>query len=442
MQGSPVRYEFEDLSPVEKRLKVEVAKEHVDGKLDEAYRKLSRQVNLPGFRPGKAPRQMLEKMFGKRVAHDVAQDLLRDTLTMVARQSQIRMIGQPVLEDMPEVKRNEALRYSARIELFPQVDPRDYEGIEISRRPARATDEEVEAALERKRMEQVDMVPVEGRDTAQDTDTLMIRVSGGVGPLKYEGEEWQIDLGGGRPPPLPGLREALIGIPLRAEDHEVRWTLPAEGVRADLAGREVVLRVTVKQAYEKRLPPLNDDFAKDTGEAETLEELRSKIRERLLREDEEEARHEARMALLDEVVRRNPVPLPPSLVKRVADQLFDVSRQRAAIAALQEGKDPRQEGVLDEEKLRQEAQGEAVRSLSKEFILMSVADKEGVEVTQADVEKRLAEIARQSDRSVARVRAEMQKDDPHLEGLRNNLRMEKALDLLESRAKIVEAGPP
>jgi trigger factor len=300
--------------------------------------------------------------------------------------------------------------------------------------------------LERKRHEHVDMIPIDqnpeagGRDRAAETDTLVIALTGDVGQNKFEGEELQIELGSARPGPIPGLQKALLGVPLNAVDHEVTFSLPTEGIRPELAGQELHLKITVKQAYEKKVPALDDDFAKDTGEAETMEELRQKVRDQILKDDGEEAKDEARMAVLDEVVRRNPVPLPPSLIKRLSEQIFDMQRQRALIAALQEGKDVRQEGVLDEAKLREEAHGEAVRNLSKEFILMTVAEKESVEVTQADVEKRLAELARQSDKSVGRVRAEMQKDDPQLEGLRSSLRLEKALDLLESRAKIVEAG--
>jgi trigger factor len=441
MQGSPVHYEFEDLSPVEKRLKVEVAKEHVSSMLEQAYKKLSREVTLRGFRPGKAPRAMLEKMFGKRVEYDVTQDLLRDTLTFVAQQTQVRMVGQPVLEAMPEIKKNETMKYSARIELFPQLELQGWEGIEVSRRAAKASDEAVNEVLERKRQEHVDMVPIDqaARPNASETDNLVIAITGEIGQNKWEGEEIQLDLGGPRSP-IPGLGKALVGIPLSATDHEVKFNLPTEGIREELAGKEVVLKVAVKQAYEKKLPALDDDFAKDTGEAETFEELRNKVRDQLLKDDADEAKDEARMAILEEVAKRNPVPLPPSLIKRFTDQFYDMQKQRAYIAAFQEGKDPRKEGVIDDAKLKEDAHGEAIKALSKEFLLMTIAEKEQIDVTQADVEKRLSELSRQQDKSVGRVRAEMQKDDPQLEGLKQNLRLEKALDLLESRAKIVEAG--
>lgn len=442
MQGSPVQYEFEDLSPVEKRLKVEVTKEYVTSQLDQAYKKLSREVTLRGFRPGKAPRPILEKMFGKRVEQDVVQDLLRDSLTFVAQQSQMRMVGNPVIEDVSEVKKDASMRYSARIELFPELQLEGWEGVEVSRRAAQAKDEDVNTLLERKRQEHVDMVPIDAavRQAAAETDSLVIAITGEIGDNKWEDRELQVDLTNKRQSPIPGLAEALVGLPLNASGHEVKWNLPTENIREDLAGKEIALKVTVRQAYEKKLPNLDDDFAKDTGEADTIDELRNKYREQLLKDDAEEAKDEARMALLDKVVERNPVPLPPSLVKRFTDQFYDRQRQMAFIAAYQSGKDPRQEGVVDEAKLREEAAAEATKALSREFLLMNIAEKEKLDVTQADVEKRLAELARQQDKSVGRVRAEMQKDDPQLEGLRQNLRLEKALDLLESRAKIVEAG--
>jgi trigger factor len=446
MQGSPVQFQFEDISPVEKRLKVEVAKEHVASKLDSAYRKLSREVNLRGFRKGKAPRELLERMFGARVSAEVLQELLRDSLTYVAQSATLRMIGQPAIEDVPEVRRGQPLRYSARIELFPQIGIQDYDGIEVTRRAPAVTDEQIDEVLERKRAEHTEMIPVEGRETTGATDTVVVSVTGTVGRTEYDHDDLTFDLA--QPAHLdrsriPGLAPALVGLPLSGEEREVRFTMPETGLARELAGKEFTLRVSVRQAYQKRVPELDDEFAKDTGEAETLAELREKIRQDLLKHDEEQVREEVRMAILDEAVRRNPIPLPPSLVKRVAEQNFEVAKRRARIEAMAQGLEPSAtEEAVNEPALRLEAEADATRSLSKEFLLYLLADKEQIEVTQADVEKRIAEIARQGDKSVQRVRAEIQREDPSFDNLRSNIRLEKALDLLESRAKIVEAAKP
>jgi trigger factor len=438
MQGSPVQFEFVDVSPVEKRLNVEVSREHVNGKLEQAYRELSRQVNLRGFRKGKAPRELLERMFGKKVAQDVLQELLQDSMAYVGQQVPLRMTTNPILESVSEIKRGQPLRYAARIEIFPVLDIQDWEGIEVERRAAQAKDEDVEAALERRRREHKEMIPIEGRDTAQDTDQLQIRFTGELGTRQFTDEALEVELWDPRGQ-IPGLNPALLGIPLSAKDHPVKFSVPADFPNAELAGKEVTFTITVQSAHERRLPDLDDDFAKDTGEAETLDELRAKIREQLLKDDEELAKDEVREALLDELVRRNPIPIPPSFMNRLIEQNLEQYQRRAVLKAMQEGKDPRS---LTEAELREEIRLDATRQLAREFVLMGLADKEKIEATPADVEKRFAEIARETDKSVSRVRAEYQKEDPDLSNFKGSLRIEKALDLLESRAKIKEAGSP
>lgn len=438
MQGSPVQFEFVDVSPVEKRLNVEVSREHVNGKLEQAYRELSRQVNLRGFRKGKAPRELLERMFGKKVAQDVLQELLQDSMAFVGQQVPLRMTSNPVLESVSEIKRGQPLRYAARIEVFPALEIKDWEGIEVTRRAAQVKDEDVESALERRRRDQKEMHTIEGRDTAADTDQLQLRFSGELGSRKFTDEALEVELWDPRGP-VPGLNQALLGISLSAKDHPVRFSLPADFPNAELAGKEVTFTITVQAAHERRLPDLDDDFAKDTGEAETLEELRSKIREQLLKDDEEQAKDEMREALLDELVRRNPIPIPPSFMNRLIEQNLEQYQRRAVLKAMQEGKDPRS---LTEAELREEIRADAMRQLSREFVLMGLADGEKIEATPAEVEKRFAEIARETDKSVSRVRAEYQKEDPDLSNFKGSLRIEKALDLLESRAKIMEAGSP
>ena len=151
MQGSPVRFEFEDVSPVEKRLKVEIDKAQVNKKLDDSYRQLSRQVSLKGFRPGKAPRPLLESMYGKKVGSDAARELVNETIGDIIGQQTLRIISEPAIETLPDAQKDVPLRYSARIELMPQIELQDYEGIAISKREGKATDEQVNAELERRR---------------------------------------------------------------------------------------------------------------------------------------------------------------------------------------------------------------------------------------------------------------------------------------------------
>lgn len=444
MQGSPVSFEIEDVSPVEKRLKVEVAREQVNAKLEEGFRQLSRQVNLKGFRKGKAPRSLLESMFGKKVAEDAARELVNESMMFVVGQNeQLRMVTEPMLEAMPQAQKNEPMKYTARLELAPQVDVKDYEGIEATRRTGKASDEQINEAIERKRQAFTELVPVEGRDKAESTDVLNIVLNGTLAQLNYKDKEMNVDLSNPTAAPLPGLVEKLVGIPLSATDHAFDLTLPTEGMPAELAGKTGQFKVAVKGAHVKRLPAVDDDFAKDTGEAESLAELKEKIKSQLLEDDTEEARHETRLTLVEELLKRNPIHLPPMLVNKLARNLLENPRGRMQLE-MRIFQDMRKENPdapfqrPSPDQLAQAAHAEAVRNLSIEFVMMALADKEKVEVTEADVEKQLAEMAKERDKSVARIKAELQREDPQLAQLRGQLRLEKALDVLESKARITE----
>lgn len=443
MQGSPVQFEFEDVSPVEKRLKVQVAREAVNAKLEEGYKQLSRTVRLKGFRSGKAPRSMLENMFGKKVATDAARELVNESMSFVVSQQPLRMVSEPMLEAMPAAQKDQPLSYTARIELLPQLEVKDYEGIAVTRRAPKVSDEQVSESLERKRQAHTEMLPVEGRTTAEPTDVLTILLSGALAHLTYKDKEMTVDLGRPEMSPLPGLAAALQGISLDAQNHEVALTMPTANFPPELAGKTGHFKVTVKAAHIKRLPELDDDFAKDTGEADTLEALKTKIRDGLLEEDKEEARHEARLALVDELLKRNPVPLPSGLVQRLMRQLLESQQGQLQlyqkILADRKKEDPEAKfEAPTPEQVAQAAHAEAVRNLSIEFVMMGLADQEKVELTDADVEKHLAEMAKERDKSVARLKAELQREDNNLQQLRGQLRLEKALDLLESKAQITE----
>lgn len=444
MQGSPVQFEFEEVSPVEKRLKVEIAKEQVNAKLEDGFKQLNRQVNLRGFRKGHAPRSLLEKMFGKKVGADAARELVNESILFVINQQTMRMASEPMLETMPDAKKNEPLRYTARIELLPEIDVKDYEGIEVTQRASKADESQVEAALERRRQTHTEMLPIEGRDKTEATDVLSILLNGSLAHLNYKDKEMNVDLTQPTQSPLPGLAPLLTGIPLNAKDHPIELTLPTEGMTKELAGQTGKFTVTIKTAHKKQLPALDDDFAKDTGEAETLEDLKKTIREGILAEDAEEAKHEMRIALVEELIKRNTVPLPPNLINKLARNLLENPRGRMQlqIRVMQDRRKENPDAPFEAptpEQLAQAAHAEAVRNLSIEFVMMALADKEKVEVTEADLEKHLAEMAKERDKSVARLKAELQREDPQFQQLRGQLRLEKALDLLESKAKVKTA---
>jgi trigger factor len=432
----------EDVSPVEKKVAVEIPWPYVAQKLDEAYKDLGKGVALKGFRKGKVPRPILERMFGRQVEQEVVKQLVQESFVHAATKHSIQPVAEPIVDDA-HLHKGKAFHYSARVEVKTEVTPQDYDGIELGQRAAKVSDEDVAAAIERKRQELTQYRMIEGREpkVAQASDVLVIALKGKVGDHDFDKEGVMVDLGETNREIVPGIGAALLGMPLDAKDHEVGWAVPdAEHVKKELVGQKASLKVTIKEAREKQIPALDDELAKDTGEAETLDELRVKVREKLVDEDTQRAKSELKEQLVKELLKRNSFAVAPALVERQLDNMM----QRAKLQLALRGIDPRT-AQLDEQRMRDDMREGANDEVRAAFLVDAIADKEKVEVSEADMEKRLAEMAQTREKSVARLKAELQKEG-RLESVRHQIREEKTLDLLLSRAKInekaVEASSP
>jgi len=424
---------IEDLSPVEKRVEFELPWADVVPKLEKAYDALRRGVRLPGFRPGKVPRALLEKMYRRQVEDEVARDLVEHTLGQAIRENQIQPVAPPTVEDL-EIKSGAPFKFTARVEVRSQVTPKDYNGLPVSRRPAKVTDEQVADALEGYRRRLTEFKPVEGRTQTQDADLVLVELSGRVGDNKLKKRQVAIDLENENEGPLPGLASRLRGKPIGGEPVEVDYTLPAEGVAAEMAGQQVHLHVSIKEVREKKVPALDDEMAKDTGEAETLEGLRSKVRERLVEQDQRRIKQEMTRALIKELIKRNEFPVAPSLIERYAQLIVNRAKQQLMMMGMDvEG--------MDDAKMREEMRAEAEEEARGAILVQAIAEREGITVSDADLQKRIAELAAARNENPKQLRAELEKDN-RIHQVENQIREQKALDMLIAQAKITDEEAP
>jgi trigger factor len=447
----PMQVTISELSPVEKKVAVEIPWADVAQKLDAAYRGLSRDVALKGFRKGKVPRPILERMFSRQVERDVVVQLVQESFIAAANQHMLQPVAEPVIDEA-RLDRGKPFSYSARVEVRSEVDPKDYEGVALERRAAHVTDEEVAEALERKRQELTEFKAIEGRTSLAATDVVVVALKGTIGDRPFERDGVMVDLSEPERAPLPGIGKALLGVPVDAKAHAIEFTLPAlerpseaseassdTEPRGESSPQIARLSATVQEARLKVTPVLDDEFAKDTGEADTLTELKEKLRQKLLDADADAIQKELQAELVKEILKRNPFQVAPALVERQLDVLV----QRTRLEMAMRGIDPREimpEGPqrsATEQRVRDELRESAHDEVRTAFLIDAIATKEKIEVNDADLEKRLAEIAKARDKSVARLKAELQKEE-RLDGMRRQLRDERTLDLLLSRAKITE----
>ncbi len=426
---------IEDISPVEKRVEFELPWTEVAPRLDKAYDALRREVHLRGFRPGKAPRPVLERLYRSSVEDDVARELVEMSLGQAIKDKQIEPVAAPTVDKL-EMKAGAPFKFAARIEVRSQVVPKDYSGIALSRRPPKITEEEVDKAVEAYRRQLTEFLPVEGRTVASDTDVLVVEVHGKVGEHKVKKNSVMVDLadeGGG---PLPGLAQRLRGVALDGGPQEIKYRIADDEKVKDLAGKEVSLRVTIKEARVRKEPAIDDEMAKDTGEADTLAGLKDKIRDKLRETDGQRIRREMIAALVKEVVKRNPFAIAPALVDRHADAIIS----RAKTQLMMSGIDVEAGGGLDEAKMKKDFQGEAEEEARATVLIQAIAEREGVQVSDADVQKRIAELAAARQENAKKLRAELESNQ-RIHGLKMQLLEEKTLDMLLAQAKITDEDP-
>jgi trigger factor len=419
-----MQVQIEDVSPVEKKLSFEIPWEAVQEKLGDAYSELSKSVSLKGFRPGKVPRSVIQRMFGKRVRSEVAGQLVRESFLQAVEEHQLQVVSEPDVHD-PELKSGEPFCFHAHVEVRAALDlaASDYDGLELTRHVIAVGDEQVQRALENLQREHTDLKKLEGRDITGRGDVIKIALKGTIGDEVIDRPEFTVDLEDSEQTGLPGLAEALTGIPTNVKDHPVKLELPDGDGKVDL-------KISIVEAWQKVVPELDDEFAKDTGRAETLEQLREVLREELRKRAAEEEQRQLRDSALKALVARNQIPVAEGLVNRAAGS--QLQRLRAMLQA-----GPDQDLNLGDDLQARLKEG-AADDVRGEFLLEAIAAKEGIEITDEAIDERIATLAKYQGKPAHRVKAELDRDG-RLPEIQFSLRREKTLDLLVERATITDA---
>jgi trigger factor len=391
MDGS--RVTLEDLTSVRKRLQVEIPAAAVQAELDRAFQEVGQHARLRGFRPGKAPRPVVERMFGEQVRREVLGRLVEESFHHAIEEHKLAVVGTPDI-DADTLTPGEALRYSAVVDVRPEIALGDLGGLEASRPAATVDDDEVERVLGTLRESVAQLRPVEGRAVVEAGDVVTADLTSrlaGADPMRREGV--LLEAGAGTFP--LALERQLVGQHVGAH-LTLQVPYPADYPNAGLAGKTAEFEIELKELRVKELPPLDDDFARDHGRSESLAELRARIRADLEREATERAEQAVREAILDQLVARHEFDVPSSLVDRRTDALIASLDVR-----LPEGAD--REHALTQ--LRAQLRPRAERQIRAELLLDAVAARDAIEVSEADVVQEIETMAARERQIVERVRA-------------------------------------
>ncbi|HET6440364.1 MAG TPA: trigger factor [Anaeromyxobacter sp.] len=427
-----MKIQVESVSPVERKVTIEVDPERVASELARAYSGLSRRVRLRGFRPGKAPRKVLERQFRAEVESDVAEKIVADTFAEAVRAEALPVVAAPSVSISEGIAEGKPLRYTARVEVKPYLAPKDYRGLTVTRKPPEVTEEMVSTELTRLQQSFAELVPVEGRFEAQVGDWAVIDHQGTVEGRPFQGSQAEnVTVKVGPGPVSEGNLEKLAGTKL-GESVEFDEPFPPDHREPALRGKVARMKATLKALKSQRIPALDDALAKEVGieGVETLEALRTRIRTDLDKREKRRAESQLKDALVKAALAKNDFEVPTSLVERAIDQMIEGTAERFA----RQGVDLRKM-ELDMARLRGDLREQALLQVRAALLLEAIADAEQITVTDEDLQAEVVRIAGELGVPPAKVQQQTRGKEAR-EALRNRIREEKALSLLSSAATI------
>ncbi|MBM7865345.1 trigger factor [Heliobacterium gestii] len=427
MKASVERLENNQVS-----LQIEIDEATFEQGLEKAYKKVVRQVAVPGFRKGKTPRKILEARYGKEVLFEDAVEILVPEAYMQAiEENNVDPVEQPKI-DVVQLEAGKPLIFKAVVTVKPEVTLGEYKGVEVEAQPAEVSDEDVQRQLEtmQKRHARVSTL-TEGE--AQLGDTAVIDFEGFKDGVPFEGgkgENHSLELGSNSF--IPGFEDGLVGVPV-GEERELNLTFPEQYHATELAGQAVVFKVTIKELKRKEYSPIDDEFAKDVSDFETLDELKEDIRKNLLSAAEKASEQAKQKAVVDKVVAASQVDVPEVMVDNRADQLMEEYGQRLSYqgVSLEQFLAMTKQTERD---LKAQFIPEAEKVVKQELVLEAVAKAEGMSVTDEELDKEIEEIAANYRKPAPQIRKILESRG-QLDALKQSILLDKAIKLIVDSAK-------
>jgi len=418
-------------------IEIEVPAEEAENARRDVTRAYAKQAALPGFRKGHAPEPVVQKRFAEQIREDVLERVIPDALSAAIEERKLSVLGRPRIEALTWEPPG-PIRFAARLDLKPPVDPGEYRGVPVEDANVEPTEEEVAQVLNRLREGHAEFHPIEGRSAAPG-DYAVADIAGsfveilapGQNPRTFRDEKLTLEIG--HPDSMPEINEALSGAS-PGQTRRFRKNFPDDFPNDEFRGKTVDYELTLVALKEKKVPDIDDEFARLVAENETAAGLREKVREGLRHEKETERRRKFRRVIVDTLLSRINLPAPESLVEaETVAALKDYARYLAS-----SGVDPKE---ADWQKLGQDARPGAERRVKEYLLLDEIARREAIEVSDTEVEAEFKRAAARRGADPAALREKMAGNDG-LEALRDEIRLSKAVDVLISSAKVLPSGEP
>lgn len=400
----------------------------------DAYKKNKDKFSIDGFRKGKAPRKIIESNYGNDIFYDEALNgLLNKAYPEAVVELDLEVVANPQLE-IGEIKKGDEVTVTATVQLFPEIEVKNYKGLEVTKVASEVTDADVDADLKRIQQSQARLETVEGRKT-QDGDTVVIDFDGSIDGKHFDGgnaENFELKLGSGQF--IPGFEEQLIGKDA-GEAVDVKVTFPENYNAKDLAGKDALFETKIHEIKVEILPEIDDDLASDVSEFETLAELKADVKKNLEKNARDGDETQMKNELLDKLCETNEVDVPASMVEDEIDRMLNEMNQQLAYQGMSLDQYMQILGQTMKD-VREGARVDANKRVAMRILIRAVVAKEGIEATEAELEDELRKFAEQYGQTVEQVKKVMGEDN--LKFFAEDVKTRKAIDFMFDNAKLVE----
>jgi trigger factor len=419
-----------DLSQCRKGLTVEVPVEEVNAAFEKTYGAYARHVKIPGFRPGRVPRELIKQRFAKEAEEEVVQSLVPEALQAAVAEHMLRVVGEPQIDNL-SIGQGEPLKFRATLEVMPEFELKEYKGLKLTKRVATVTDEDVEHSLDHLRQSAAEFVPVEDRPS-RDGDFVSVNMVGKyVEPPEEEdlkSDDVQIEVGADNVQAefSENLRDVKAG-----DVREFRVKYPEDFSAEGLAGKTLDFTATVVAVREKEAPELDDEFARDFGDYENLQQLSDRIRENLTASAEARADAGLREEVVKRILEDYDFEVPSALVE---PQAADRAREFAYLL-MRNGVPPQTIKEMDWEGRMNEFRPLAARDVRSALVFDRIGEAEKVEVSRWEVDAEIERMARMSGEPADQLKARLTKDDS-LSSIEHRLRHQRALEAVIKHAEV------
>ncbi|MCY1627512.1 trigger factor [Staphylococcus pettenkoferi] len=414
-------------------LSVTVPAEKFDNALDKAFKKVVKQINVPGFRKGKVPRQIFEQRFGVEALYQDAADIvLPEAYGEAIEETGIKPVDQPEIE-VQQIEKGQDFKFDATVTVEPEVELGDYKGLEIEKQDADLTDEEVDEAINQQ-LNQLSEMVVKEDGAVEEGDTVNIDFDGYIDGEQFEGgqaDSYDLEIGSGSF--IPGFEEQLVGVKA-GEEKDVNVTFPEEYHAEELSGKEATFKTKVNEIKYKEVPELDDEIANELdSDAETVDQYKENLRKRLAEQKQTEAENVQKEEAIQKASDNAKIDIPEAMVNTELDRMLQEFGQRMQQQGLSLETYFQISGQ-DESQLREQMKDDAEARVRTNLTLTAIADKEDIEVSEEDIDKELEKMSEQFNISVEDIKNTLGNTDI----VKNDVRIQKVIDLLVDEAKLVE----